>query len=206
MLNDLFGSEARVKVLNLLLLDPDKKFNLRQISKETDLSLASVKKEMYILKNCGLMRDNEDEWTLNQGFIIFPELRALIAKAQIISSQKFIDNLKKNSTPKFLALTGFFTGDALVKTDILIVGPLKRRIFLKMIAELEIDLGREINFTIMDETEFQYRQEIMDIFLYNILSGKTIVLIDELDAESKIKKVENKSEEHENSSFNLSGS
>jgi len=58
------------------------------------------------------------------------------------------------------------------------VGQVARPAFLKLINELEKDLGHEINFTILEEKEFKYRQEIMDIFLYNILEGKTIVLID----------------------------
>lgn len=77
-----------------------------------------------------------------------------------------------------LILTGFFTNYPEAQTDLLIVGNVKRPAFLKIISELEKDLGHEINFTILDDKEFKYRQEIMDIFLYNILEGKTIVLID----------------------------
>jgi hypothetical protein len=77
-------------------------------------------------------------------------------------------------------LTGFFTNYPEAKTDLLIVGSIKRPPFLKLIAELEKELEREINFTIMGEKEFRYRQELMDIFLFNILEGKTITLINNL--------------------------
>ena len=50
----------------------------------------------------------------------------------------------------------------------------------RLIKELEKDLGREINFTILKESEFRYREDIMDIFLYNILEGKTLILLDNL--------------------------
>ena len=50
----------------------------------------------------------------------------------------------------------------------------------KLIKELEKDLGREVNFTILTDQEFRYRRDIMDIFLYNILEGKTVVLLDNL--------------------------
>lgn len=180
MLSALFGSEARAKIFNLLLLHPEKKYSLKQFSKESGLTLATVRKEMAALKLFGLVREENENWQTNSGFIIFPELKALVAKAQILSSQRFIEGLKKISNPKFLALTGLFTADQLVKTDILLVGSVKKKPFLKLITDLENDLGREINFTIMDETEFYYRQEVMDIFLYNILTGKTIFLINEL--------------------------
>lgn len=190
MLNALFGSEARAKTLNLLLLDPEKKFTLRQFSKEVGVPLASVRKELTGLKDFGLAKEEGDNWSANKDFIIFPELRSLIVKAQVLSSQKFIEGLKKIAEPKFLALTGIFTGDTLVKTDILIVGPIRRRSFAKLVSELESNLGREINFTLMDETEFFYRQEVMDIFLYNILTGKTIILINELVLDPKVGRLE----------------
>jgi len=177
MLSALFGSEPRVKILHLLLLNQESKYQIKELGKETALKAASVRKELNNLKEFGIVKEDGELWSINQDFIIFPELKALVVKAQILYSQKFIDGLKKVSEPKFLALTGIFTGDNLVKTDILLVGPVKRRAFAKLVEQLEKDLAREINFTIMDETEFFYRQEVMDIFLYNILTGKTIVLV-----------------------------
>ncbi len=115
---------------------------------------------------------------VNKNFILYPELKALFVKAQILSSQKFISSIQKNFKPKLLILTGFFTNYPEAQTDLLIVGQINKPAFIKLISDLENDLGHEINFTILDEEEFKYRQEIMDIFLYNILDGKTIVLID----------------------------
>lgn len=200
MLNALFGSEVRAKILNLLLLDSEKKYTLRQIAKEISATTAVLRKELLSLREFGLAKEDGELWSADQDFIIFPELRALVAKAQVLSSQKFLEGLKKISEPILLIMTGIFTGDALVKTDVLLVGPVKKRAMLKLVADLEKDLGREINFTIMDETEFYYRQEVMDIFLYNILAGKTIVLVDNRETNQNInfKKYENDSPESDN--------
>ncbi len=197
MLNALFGSEARAKILNLLLLDSEKKYTLRQIAKEIGLTAVALRKEMLSLRDFGLAKEDGELWSADKDFIIFPELRALVAKAQVLSSQRFLDGLKKISEPIFLAMTGIFTGDSLVKTDILLVGPVKKRAMLKLVSDLEKDLGREINFTVMDETEFYYRQEVMDIFLYNILAGKTIVLVDNREAKqsANFKQYEDDSDE-----------
>lgn len=198
MLSALFGSEPRTKILHLLLLNPDKKYLIKEVGKEAGLPAATTRKELNNLLEFGIVKEEGDFWLVNQDFIIFSELKALVVKAQILSSQKFIDGLKKVSEPKFLALTGLFTGDNLVKTDILLVGPVKRRAFVKLVEQLELDLAREINFTIMDETEFFYRQEVMDIFLYNILTGKTIVLVNnwEESVKQEIKQaLKNKSSE-----------
>ena len=191
MLNALFGSETRAKILNLLLVDPEKKYKLRELVRELGIPSATVRKELNHWTEFGLIKEEDDSWGANKNFIIFPEIKALLIKAQILSSQKFIDGLKKIANPKFLALTGIFTSDTDAKTDMIIIGPLKRAPFLKLISNLEKDLGRELNFTIMDEAEFIYRQEVMDIFIYNVLSGKNIILIDNLKEKDKLQKNEN---------------
>lgn len=213
MLNALFGSEARVKVLNLFLLHPENKYQLSQIARDLELPVASVRKEVEGLTALGLVEnasapelvEEEDSvskekpqnrkakikkekikkpapvyFIVNRRFILFPEIKTLFIKAQVLSSQKFISSLEKNFQPKLLILTGFFTNSPEAQTDLLIVGHVKKPAFLKLITELEKDLGHEINYTILDEKEFRYRQEIMDIFLYNILEGKTITLINSL--------------------------
>lgn len=192
MLNVLFGSAARAKLLNLFFLHPEQKYDLKQATRDLNLPANSVRRELDNLTSFNLLtaeKANPNEpkdgkkgekkyYSANKNFILFPEIKALFIKAQILSSQKFISGIQKIAQPKFLALTGLFTNSPESPTDLLIVGHIRRNAFLKLIKELEKDLDHEINFTIMDEREFYYRQEIMDIFLYNILSGKTIVLID----------------------------
>jgi len=198
MLNAIFGSEARVKILNLFMLHPETKYYILQIARDLKLPANSVRREVENIIKFGLIagasapltdqpeskkdktKGEKKYFEANKNFILYPEMKALFIKAQVISSQKFISNLQKSFQPKLLALTGFFTNFPEAQTDILIVGHVKRPAFLKLIAELEKDFGREINFTILEEKEFRYRQDIMDIFLYNILEGKTITLIDSL--------------------------
>jgi len=122
---------------------------------------------------------------INKNFLLYPEIKALFIKAQILSSEKFITGLQKIGQLKLLLMTGIFTNDTEAPTDILIVGHIKRGPLLKLIKDLEKDLGREINFTILSEREFHYRQEMMDIFLYNILEGKNLTLLDKLDNKPK---------------------
>lgn len=193
MLNAFFGSEARAKILNLLLLHPEQKYSRRQITIDLKLPVNSVRRELdNMLKFSILSADKNGSsesqgqtkgqilYSANQKFVLYPEIKALFVKAQILSSQKFLSGLQKISQIKFLALTGLFTNSPESPTDLLIVGSVRRGPFLKLIKELEKDLKQEINYTIMNEKEFRYRREIMDIFLYNILTGKTVVLFDTL--------------------------
>lgn len=195
MLNKLFGSAARVKVLNYFFLYPEKNSLLTAISKELDLPSSSLRHELANLAAFGLVveeRRREGKgvekkyYRVNSGFLLYPEIKALFTKAQILFSEKFIRGLEKISQPKFLALTGLFTNYPEAQTDLLLVGSVRRSLFLKLLGELERDLGREINYTILNEHEFNYRRDVMDIFLYNILEGKTLILIDNLSDKKPI--------------------
>ncbi len=206
MLKLLFGSETRVRLLNLLILHPENRYSSNELIRELKLTSSQINKELLNTCQLGLVSEflieekpTEEKakkktkkkekkiepkktkfFAINKNFLLYPEIRALFVKAQLLSSQNFILNLEKSFSIKLLLVTGFFTNYQEAPTDLLIVGDIKRNAFLKLISELEKDLGREINFTIMDENEFRYRQEIMDIFLYNIIEGKKIVLIDNL--------------------------
>lgn len=201
MLDAIFGSTLRVKILNLFLLYPDKKYRLQAIARDFSLPPASLRHELENLLKFGLiseeMVESEEKeskkkdritklYSANTKFLLYPEIKALFVKAQILFSQKFLSGLEKICQPKFLALTGLFTNYPEAQTDLLIVGVIRRVPFLKLIKELEKSLGREINYTILSEREFRYRREIMDIFLYNILEGKTLVLLDNLEKNKTI--------------------
>lgn len=188
MLNALFGSETRVKIINLFFLYPDKKYSPQQIARTFGLTPSSLRREIDNLLKTGIIKEVKSEpkeakkyFCVNPDFILYPEISALLAKTQILFSQNFIVNLQKICQPKLLILSGFFVNHPEAKTDLLLVGTVRREAFLKLVKALEKDLGREINFTIMNEREYHYRRNVMDIFLYNILEGKRLVLIDTLN-------------------------
>ena len=189
MLNTLFGSASRVKILNTLLLSPEKEYLAASLAEDLDVAVNVARHELSNLVSLGLVlefkrgggRGREKKYyRISVNHLLYPELRSLFAKAQILFSNKFIEDLKKACQPKYLALTGFFTNHLEAQTDILLVGPVRRPIFLKLLSELERELGREVNFTILSEAEFRYRREVMDIFLYNIIDGQSLVLVDSL--------------------------
>jgi len=62
----------------------------------------------------------------------------------------------------------------------LVVGNINKGKLLKLLKDLEKELGREINFTFMETSEFIYRRNLTDVFLYEIMEGKKIVVIDEV--------------------------
>ena len=198
MLEKLFGSNARVKILKLFLLNPAEKFYIRQLSRDLKLQLNSVRRELDNLEKFGILTSdmkNDEEgkgepeaaggqekkyFRANPNFVLFDEIKALIVKAQILYEKDFVRKLNAIGKVKLLVLTGIFVNNPSTLIDILIVGKINKPKLVKLIRELEIELGKEINFTVFDNHEFKYRRDITDIFLYGILDGRKLVVIDEV--------------------------
>lgn len=204
MLTKLFGSQARVKILKIFVLNPEHKFYLRQLSRDLKMQVNSIRRELENLQSFGLLIADEHKDSLgdekghsktekkyyhvDKDFVLFPEIKALVVKSQILSSNEFVEKLKNACSPRVLILSGTLANNPKSQTDILLVGRFNREKIISLISELEEDLGRELNYTIMDHREYRYRVDIADFFIYNIIHGKKIVLVDD-DTSLKTKKL-----------------
>ncbi|MDD5527487.1 MAG: hypothetical protein PHO56_00735 [Patescibacteria group bacterium] len=117
---------------------------------------------------------------VNRDFPLFEDVKGLIIKSQLLHKDDLSKDLLKAGSIKLLVLTGAFVNDFKAPTDMLIVGKINKERLLKIIRNLEKDLGREVNFTLLAASEFKYRRDIADIFLYNLLEKEKIIVIDEI--------------------------
>jgi len=203
MLDHFFGSKARVKILKLFLLNPDGNYYLRQLARDLDLQVNSVRRELKNLEAFGLLQigsqktssstsndstflrdpsilNNEKKYyQVNKEFILFPEIKSFILKAQILAGHNFVKSLEEICQPELLLLFGVFLGQTQELTDMLLVAKVKKAEIMNLIKKLEVEIGHEIKYTIMDEKEFEYRREIADVFLHKILEADKIVLVNE---------------------------
>jgi len=212
MLARIFGSNARVKILKTFLGKPEQKYYTRQLSRDLELQVNSVRRELENLQNIGLIKeednkntatsDNENKndksakkdgktplkndkkyFVVDRDFLLFRELKSLFAKANLLSCQDFLKTIDDIGKIKHLWLSGIFTGETQAPVDLLLVGKVNKTQLLQKIKVLEEDLGKEINFTLMDESEYEYRTEINDIFLYKLKQCHTLYEIDREDKE-----------------------
>ncbi|MDO8667944.1 MAG: winged helix-turn-helix domain-containing protein [bacterium] len=201
MLEKLFGSKTRVKILKLFLIHPLDKYYIRQLSRDLKLQLNSVRRELENLENFGILTSDAKEinsqeesegkkepatgqekkyYRANPNFVLFDEIKALIVKAQILYEKDFVRKLQAIGKIKLLVLTGIFVNNQSSLIDILLVGNINKVKLIKLIKELEVELGKEINFTVFNPQEFKYRRDITDIFLYGILEGRKLIVINEV--------------------------
>jgi predicted transcriptional regulator len=188
MLEQLFGSQTRIKLLHIFLSNPEEKYFVRELTRALDSQINAVRRELENLEDLGIISivEEADEKTMrkfyqsNVKFVLFPELKSIFQKSQFLLEKKFAKAIKKAGKVYFLALTGSFVGDKEIPIDMLIVGKLNKNKFTKILKGFEKDLKREINFTLLDKEEFNYRRSVADRFLYAVLDAEKIVLIDEI--------------------------
>jgi len=205
MIEGFFGSKTRVKILRQFLLNAEEKYYLRQLARDLTLQVNSVRRELKHLESCGLLvsadynhstllaaksniegdkkvtSSDKKYYEVNKDFILFTEIKALILKDQTMVGQSFLDDLQEICTPKLLILTGIFVAHNDFPTDMLLVANVPKAKLLPLIKKLEGEMGREINYTLMDENEFKFRKEIVDVFLNKILESKKVILINAWD-------------------------
>jgi len=85
LLEVLFSSTARIEVLSLFLLNPDRHFYQREIGRETGQPIRAVQRETDRLAGIGLLvraeEGNRVFYYLNPQFPLLAELTALFQKA-----------------------------------------------------------------------------------------------------------------------------
>lgn len=195
MLEHLFGSKTRLKLLQIFFREPERIFYVRELSRLAETQINAIRQGIASLEKLGIIAQVEADITklkeigterskyfkLQRDAVLFPELKALLIKSEALAEEKLIEDLKKRAGKvKFLLLTGLFTNETEASTDVLLVGDIKAISASRLIKDFEKYLGKSIRYTIMDEKEYAERKEIGDKFLYNVFESKNIIPVDEL--------------------------
>ena len=84
LLRRLFSSRTRVKLLELLLLHPEREIHVREICRITGLNINAVRRELANLEGLGLFRSrragNARFYTVNIMFPAYWELTRILVK------------------------------------------------------------------------------------------------------------------------------
>ncbi|PIR92232.1 hypothetical protein COU01_02840 [Candidatus Falkowbacteria bacterium CG10_big_fil_rev_8_21_14_0_10_44_15] len=188
MLTKLFSSPVRVKILKFLIMHSPVDFSAADIAAKTKSVVRSVNKEMGKLAETGAVVEELKPLAVNKkvvkvkhyranvDFALFSEIKNLFIKLQVLELDYLRHKLPNIGRLNYAALAGKFVGNATSGVDLLIVGRVDNKKLEKLIADFQAAVGWEINWAVMDLEEYDYRQKIGDMFLYNLLSGKKIEL------------------------------
>lgn len=189
ILDNLFGSKIRVKILKFLFRNYPGNFFIGELAIRIQETYPATKKETEALAEISLIKKTKTakvKFYLNPGFEFFEELKTLILKASPAEKNKMVSKIIKLGRIKLAVVSGvFLTNNSNVSdnsvADLFIVGDDinkdKLRAFLKA---LEAEVGREIKLSIMDKEEFDYRYGMFDRFVRVLLEGPHEKIINKL--------------------------
>ena len=194
MLEELFSSKARIKILKLFLFNPENRYYQRQIATLTNQSIRGVQREVEKLKKIGLIEEslegNRKYYKTNKSCPVFEDLKKIFFKTAGIGKVLKKD-LKKSNAIKIAFIYGSYARgeeNLLSDIDLLVIGNIKSRELSNILAKPKSDLGREINYTVYSLQEFKQRIKQRDHFLTTVLKEEKIFIIGDEDELKKVTK------------------
>ena len=195
MIEQLFGSKTRVKLLQLFYSNPNRSFYVREITRKIDEQINSVRRELANLLNIGIIvsdtTNNRLYYEVNQTYEYYDPLltvfghatqnvegakKGTTTKKAVVSHDQ--DQLKALGNVELAIYTGQFTRDESSGVDFLVVGDVNQNALQKFVTELEKKEGKEIRYALMSVREFEYRRQIKDRFISTVVESKKQVLVD----------------------------
>jgi hypothetical protein len=189
MIDALFGSKTRVKLLNLFLNNPGRAFYVREITRSVGEQINSVRRELANLVSVGVIRsdtvDNKLYYEIDVAQKFYEPLRAMFANEAAVASDTKVST---GAWAKKFAAVGdarvvIFAGKLIhgsdASVDILVAGNDMSQIKLKNVVKaLERDNGGSLAYTTLEFNDFYYRLSVRDQFINDILNTKHTVVLD----------------------------
>jgi DNA-binding MarR family transcriptional regulator len=204
VLEKLFDSPVRARLLKLFLMNPDVQFSVADASRQLQLRSSQVTAEVRRLGELGLIRSTWARVTVlpigrakkrhsrpearrvkvcfaNKEYPFFSELRALCLKSAPHAKGPLAAKIKRVGSIKLAVLAGVFIDSPTSRVDMLLVGDGFRKARLKSLVQwLEAKVGKELNYVAMSYTEFKYRMDMYDRFVRDILEFPHETVINKL--------------------------
>lgn len=191
LLEKLFGSAARIKIIRLFLLNPDTLFISREISRRCKVVPNLARREISLLNKIGFIKQEKEivsdliklkngkiknnkkkvqGWVLDESFVFLPALKNLVLNSAPVDREKMIKTFKKAGKMKLIILSGIFIQSTGSRVDILLVGDaIKKGALERSLKNIEAEIGKELVYAVFNSKEFSYRLGMYDRFVHDVL-------------------------------------
>lgn len=188
MLEELFVSRVRVKILQLFLSSPTEAlFHVREIVRRVSEEINAVRRELARMEKFGMAssewRANRRLYHFRRDYVYFGELLGLVAKSTGLGGA-IIKNRSKLGKVKYAMIATRFLKDSSSEgedVDLLVVGQIVLPELQAIIADEQTRRESEINYSFMDEAEFQFRVKRRDPFILRVITQPKVMLVGDED-------------------------
>ena len=172
----LMFSAYRRQVLGLLLLRPDDKLHVREISRLTSVPAGSLHRELRALTDAGLLQreqvGNQVRYQANRASPVYPELAEIFRK-----TSGLVDLLRDALAPLAARIDLAFvfgsmangTESATSDVDVFVLGEVGFGGLVAALSPLRDRLGREVNPVVMRPAEFAAHRTSGDRFVTRVM-------------------------------------
>ena len=183
MLERLFTSRVRVRLLTLFLTHPTEAFYIRQIARLTGETYNNVRQELQNLAQLGLIlserRANAIYYRANVEHFLFPDLKRIILKTEAVGDRlrQALSALGNVRVAFIYGSTARGTEVASSDIDLMVVGNVHLDALDGAIDRIEEEIGRTVNYTLFEVEEWQERVTQGHSFVTDVLTHEKIFLI-----------------------------
>lgn len=187
-LEKLFGSKTRTKLLSLFFGNPERSYYVREMTRVIDEQINSVRRELLNLESIGIIKnetyDNKIYYSANNKHPYARALVMLFSSRTDVAVETAV--VKPNAWEEYvrpvknyltcLIVTNRLPGQEGV--DLLIVGDDRTKKLTHWAEVVEKKEGKPLNYVIMSLDDFQYRLNVKDRFVSEVLEMSILEKID----------------------------
>ncbi len=181
MLEKIFTSKARLKLLQIFLSHKENKYYQRQLERLLNINIRPLQLEIKNLLEIGFLEKEKDGnrvyYFINRKFPLLEELGKLILKGTFLRENLSLLLSNKNVLLAFIYGSGA-QNDLLEKSDIdlFIIGEVEAYQLHEIIKILEKDFARTINYIVYDKKDFRDKIKEKAGFVMDVLKCNKIYL------------------------------
>lgn len=191
MIDALFGSKTRVKLLHLFLNNPGKSFYVREITRLIDEQINSVRRELANMLSVGIIvsdsMDNKLYYAVNQQYRYYRPLGMIFADKQATSepttkkvnkASSWLDAVAAVPGLRVAVVAGALVRGSASQVDLLLVGDVSEKKINTLMKQAEVAEKKAIHYAVLSYDDFYYRLSVRDKFIGDIISSRHVVLVD----------------------------
>ena len=182
-LQDFMISKVRVKMMELFFTNTEEMYYVREITREIKEEINAVRRELNRMLSAGILkseqRGNRLYYFLNKKYPYFQEIHQMIIKSTGLG-KKLRRLRRKLGSLTFVMFSGRFVRGLVPRQgeiDMLVIGDIVLSELEQLVKAEEKKIGREINYTIFSDDEFEFRKTRRDPFVMDVLYGSRIMVV-----------------------------
>ena len=186
LLTEILSSRGRAEIFRLLFGVKDRELHVREIERQTGLTVATVRQELRKLERTELViarRDgNRLYYQANKAHPLYSDIHNLVLKTSGLVEvlKEVLDRAEIMIAFVFGSIANDDVG-ARSEVDLLVVSETGLRTVSEWLSGISETIGREVNPYILSETEFKKRSQRGEHFLKQLLNSPKLFIIGDED-------------------------